>query len=58
MKKFVPYEKMQKKQKKDLDRKRRGSWGDCNPITKKEKNEKAYDRNKYKGRNTKILLYA
>lgn len=33
MKRFVPYEKMSKKQKREYDRKRRGTW-DISPVTR------------------------
>jgi len=44
MKKFVPYEKASKKVKRQIDLKKRNTWGDLNPVTKKEKNPKAYQR--------------
>ena len=34
MKKFVPYEKLSKKQKRVLDLKRRRDWGSLNPVTR------------------------
>ena len=46
MKKFIPYEKLSKKEKKALDALRRGSWGDINPVTRKSPNPKAYNRRK------------
>ena len=46
MEKFIPYEKLSKKRKRELDLKRRGSWGGLNPVTRKPKNPKAYDRRK------------
>lgn len=46
MKKFIPYEKLSKKEKKALDALRRGSWGDVNPVTRKSPNPKAYNRRK------------
>lgn len=46
MERFVPYEKMSKKQQKAVDAKRRGSWGDLNPVTRKPENPKAYNRRK------------
>ena len=44
MDKFVPYEKLSKKKKRQLDAEKRGSWYGLNPITRKPKNPKAYDR--------------
>ena len=46
MDKFVPYEKLSKKMKRQLDAEKRGSWYGLNPITRKPKNAKAYDRKK------------
>lgn len=43
---FVPYEKLSKKKKRERDRVRRGSWGEINPVTRRAKNEKAYNRKK------------
>ena len=46
MEKFVPYEKLSKKKKRELDTKRRGSWYGVNPVTRKSENPKAYNRRK------------
>ena len=46
MEKFTPYEKCSKKEQRKRDRLRRGSWGDVNPVTRKPKNPKVYDRKK------------
>ena len=46
MERFIPYEKLSKKKKRELDLKRRGSWGGLNPVTRKPANPKAYDRRK------------
>ena len=48
MKRFVPYEKLSKKAKKEIDASRRGNWGTLNPVTKKSRNPKAYDRKRSK----------
>lgn len=48
MEKFVPYEKLSKKEKKKLDAERRGSWGSMSPVTRVPKNSKAYNRSKAK----------
>ena len=42
--KFIPYEKLSKKEKKKRDGEKRKSWGSLNPVTRKSKNPKAYDR--------------
>ncbi len=46
MVKFVPYEKLSKKEKRKLDAARRSSWGSLNPVTRKSENGKAYKRAK------------
>ena len=46
MEKFIPYEKLSKKEKRRLDAARRGSWGGLNPVTRKPMNPKAYKRDK------------
>ena len=40
MEKFVPYEKMSKKEKKKLDSEKRGDWQGVNPVTRVEENDK------------------
>lgn len=47
---MVPYEKMSKKARKELDSRKRRNWGGLNPATRKPVNPKAYDRNKEKAR--------
>lgn len=44
MEKFVPYEKLSKKEKKKRDTQRRGTWGELNPVTRKPANSRAYNR--------------
>ena len=44
----VPYDKLPKKKKREINARYRGSWNGVNPITRKPKNSKAYDRNKEK----------
>ena len=46
MEKFVPYEKLSKKKKKELDSTRRGTWYGINPVTRKPENSRAYNRKK------------
>lgn len=46
MEKFIPYEKLSKKEKRRRDAMQRGTWGALNPVTRKSKNEKAYNRQK------------
>lgn len=46
MEKFVPYEKLSKKQQRQINAMKRGTWGGLSPVTRKPKNSKAYDRKK------------
>ena len=46
MEKFIPYEKLSKKEKKAQDRLRRNTWGAVNPVTRRPENPKAYNRRK------------
>lgn len=46
MDKFIPYEKLSKKEKRKRDAMRRGTWGALNPVTRKSENSKAYNRQK------------
>ena len=46
MEKFIPYEKLSKKEKRKLDSAKRGTWGQLNPVTRKSENPKAYNRRK------------
>ena len=46
MEKFIPYEKLSKKEKRKMDLAKRQTWGELNPVTRKPTNSKAYYRNK------------
>ena len=46
MEKFVPYEKLSKKEKKKQDSAQRNTWGELNPVTRKPENSRAYNRRK------------
>ncbi|MGN0978019.1 MAG: hypothetical protein ACI4PH_08195 [Faecousia sp.] len=46
MEKYIPYEKLSKKEKRKLDLARRGSWGAVSPVTRKPVSSKAYNRKK------------
>ena len=46
MEKFIPYEKLSKKEKRKIDQAHRQTWGELNPVTRKPENSKAYNRNK------------
>ena len=44
MEKFIPYEKLSKKEKRKLDLAKRQTWGELNPVTRSPENSKAYNR--------------
>ena len=46
MEKFIPSEKLSKKEKRKIDAARRTTWGEINPVTRKPQSSKAYNRNK------------
>lgn len=46
MEKFVPYEKLSKKEKRKVDAAGRTTWGPISPVTRKPRNSRAYDRRK------------
>ena len=46
MEKFIPYEKLSKKKQREMDARRRNTWGAINPVTRKLQNPKAYNRRK------------
>lgn len=50
MKKFVPLEKMNKKQQREFYKKQRKDWGGLSPVTRTPENPKAYNRAKMKNR--------
>ena len=46
MEKFIPFEKLSKKQKKELNNQKRKTWGEISPVTRRPENPKAYNRKK------------
>lgn len=46
MKKFTPYEKLSKREKRASDLAGRRNWGELSPVTRKPENPKAYRRAK------------
>ena len=46
MKQFVGYEKLSKKQKREIDKKKRAAWGDVIQVTRKIESAKIYNRKK------------
>lgn len=45
MEKFIPYEKLSKKQQRERNKKHRVTWG-FSPVTRNTQNPKAYNRQK------------
>ena len=45
MERFIPYQRLSKKQKRIINSRKRASWR-ISPVTRKTKNPKAYDRKK------------
>jgi hypothetical protein len=43
---FIPYEKLPKKKQREVDRKKRGTWGAISPVTRRPERSDAYDRQK------------
>ncbi len=46
MDKYIPYEKLSKKEKRKLDAAKRNTWGSLSPVTRKPENSKVYNRKK------------
>ena len=47
MKAFVPYEKLSKKQRKEIDKAKRATWGEVIPVTRRIDSAKIYNRKKH-----------
>ncbi|MBQ3662662.1 MAG: hypothetical protein II914_00870 [Clostridia bacterium] len=50
MVKFIPYKKLSKRKKRELDRKRRNTWGGLSPVTRRAENRRAYNRKRARKR--------
>ena len=50
MEKFIPYEKLSKKEKRKIDRARRSQFATSDMLQRTVDNKKKYDRNKLKAR--------
>ena len=50
MKKFVEYEKLSKKRKREIDKARRADWNGVVPVTKKIESAKLYNRKRHQRR--------
>ena len=46
MEKYIPYEKLSKKEKQKRSSSKRGTWGAVSPVTRKPAAPKAYNRRK------------
>ncbi len=46
MEKFIPFEKLSKKEQRRRNAQRRGSWQGISPVTRRAENPKAYNRRK------------
>ena len=46
MERFVPYQKLSKKKKREMDREKRNTWGPLDPVTRIRESKKTYDRKK------------
>ena len=58
MEKFILYEKLSKKEQKQVNAARRGSWGSFSPVTRKPQNSRAYNRRKAKSEMKKEVSVA
>ena len=45
--KYVPYEKMSKSAKKEIDRKKRNNWNGVKPVVRVHQGKKEYKRKKF-----------
>ncbi len=46
MEKMIPYRKLSKRKKRELDLKRRRTWNGLSPVTRKPEDPRAYNRRK------------
>ncbi|MDR1320462.1 MAG: hypothetical protein LBK56_03410 [Gracilibacteraceae bacterium] len=56
MEKFIPYEKLSKKQQRERDREQRLTWGALRPVTRKPPDPQAYRRQRTKTRQWRDTL--
>ena len=57
MERFIPYEKLSKKKKRELNQAKRGSWGGLSPVTRRTENPRAYNRRKAQRREKDELTF-
>ena len=48
MNKFIPYEKLSKREKRRTDQKKRQGWGAISPVTRRPEKSTAYNRKKHR----------
>ena len=48
MPKFIPYKKLSKRKRRELDNTQRVTWGNVNPVTRTARDKRAYDRKRDK----------
>ena len=48
MPRFIPYKKLSKRKRRELDNEQRATWGKVNPVTRTEKSRKLYNRKRDK----------
>lgn len=53
MQKFIPFAKLSKKAQQAINKNRRKTWGNIDPVTKRPTNSKAYKRKKSSGLETR-----
>ncbi|MBP3657354.1 MAG: hypothetical protein J6K32_11765 [Clostridia bacterium] len=46
MEKFVPYEKLSKRRRREIDKARRATWEGISPVTRKKESAVVYNRKK------------
>lgn len=46
MEKYIPYEKLSKKEQRKINAMKRSDWGGMSPVTRRSENPKAYNRRK------------
>lgn len=56
-KKFIPFEKLSKRKQRELNSKKRSTWRIVNPVTRKTKNAKIYDRKRCRNGNMISFLH-
>lgn len=57
MERFIPYNKLSKKEKRKQNQTKRQTWGELNPVTRTPANSKAYNRKKNQYWKNELPLY-